>query len=191
MNVINLLLCIIILFFNCATQEKVVVQEKAVEKETKSVIEDGFEPLSVLKDDVDIPPPEFKIEEIDYKDLLPVELKMLDSVNISIDDMAPGFRVQIGIFVNVESAIEMEDKVRSLFEEDVYLDFNPPWHKVSVGDCLTRRDAMTLLQKVKMKGFEDAFITPAKVYKYPDLRSKKKEETEILNVDSLNTRENR
>ncbi len=191
MRVFLYLLFIIIVSLNCATQQEVaVVEDEPKEEVTESVIE-GFEPLSMLKDDIEIPPPTFEIKKIDYKDLLPADLKMLDSVSISIDDMIPGFRVQVGFFKKVEYAIEIKEKANSMFEEEVYLDFNQPWHKVNIGDCQTRKDAMTLLQKVKRNGFNDAFVTPTRVYKYPELRRQKREtEREQYGADSLNVENN-
>ena len=165
-----------------------VVEDEPKEEVTESVVE-GFEPLSMLKDDIEIPPPTFEIKKIDYKDLLPTDLKMLDSVSISIDDMVWGFRVRVGLFQKVEYAIEIKEKANSIFEEEVYLDFSQPWHKVNIGDCQTRKDAMTLLDKVKRNGYSDAFVTPTRVYKYPELRRQKREE-EKSKADSLQVKEN-
>ena len=187
MRVSLYLLFIIIVGFNCATQQKAVVENEPEEEAADSVVE-GFEPLSMLKDDVEIPPPTFEIKKIDYKDLLPTDLRMLDSVSISIDEMAPGFRVQIGLFQKVTFAIEKRERAYSIFEEEVYMDFAAPFHRVKVGDCLTRKDAMTLLQKVRKNGFPDAFITPTRVYKYPELRRQKRE-AEKSKADSLYIKE--
>lgn len=183
------LLFIVIIGLSCAAQqETAVVEEESEEVVTESVIK-GLEPLSMLKDDVEVPAPEFEIKEIDYKDILPSELKKLDSVNISIDEEAPGFRVQIGFFQKIDFAIEIQEEARNKFEEEVYLDFAAPYNRVRVGDCLTRNDANMLLQKVRRAGYRDAFVTPSRVYKYPELRKEKREE-ERSKADSLRIESN-
>ena len=174
----------IVLFVSCATREPVKKEEEK-KKEPESVAE-LFEPISMLKDDVVIPPPKWEIKEIDYEALLPPELKMIDTAHISIDEMVQGWRVQIGFFKMVDNAIEVSDKVSSMLDEGVYLDFDAPYHKVRVGDCTSRKDAMELLQKVRKLGFSDAFIIPTMVYKYPELRRQREEETRKAEQDTTN-----
>ena len=106
--------------------------------------------------------------------------------DISIDEMVQGWRVQIGFFKMVDNAIEVSDKVSSMLDEGVYLDFDAPYHKVRVGDCTSRKDAMELLQKVRKLGFSDAFIIPTMVYKYPELRRQREEETRKAEQDTTN-----
>lgn len=180
-----LFLIVIILCLSCATREPVRKEDEKEKDETEDIVI-LFEPLSILKDDVVIPPPKWEVEKIDYDALLPPELKMIDTSHISLDEMVQGFRVQIGFFSVVDYAIELSDKANSLFEDDVYLDFDAPNHKVRVGDCVSRKDANTLLEEAKTLGFSNAFIIPTKVYKYPELRRQREEELRKVEQDTLN-----
>lgn len=175
-----------IIYLTCATKEPVVKEEIEEEKEEAEEVTVELEPLAILKDDVVISPPKWEIKKIDYDALLPSELRPIDSLKISLDEMTQGWRVQIGNFREVEHAIEISDKAGSLMEEIVYLDFDAPFHKVRVGDCSTRKNAQALLDKMKRLGFPDAFLIPTMVYKYPELRRQTEEEGKKAEADTLN-----
>jgi len=180
-----LFLLVIMLYISCATREPVRKEDEKEKDETEDIVV-LFEPLSILKDDVVIPSPKWEVEKIDYDALLPPELKMIDTSHISLDEMVQGFRVQIGFFKDVDHAIELSEKASSLFEEDIYLDFDAPNHKIRVGDCISRKDANTLLEEAKKLGFSNAFIIPTTVYKYPKLRRQREEELRKVEQDTLN-----
>ncbi len=50
-----------------------------------------------------------------------------------------------------------------LARDDVFIDFEPPYFKVRVGNFQTRNDAELLLEEVKKKGYGTAFIVQANV----------------------------
>ncbi len=178
-------LCLfIVLVVSCAAQEPVVIEEEEKPEEIESVTE-LFEPLSLLKNDVVVEPPEFEVKKIDYESLIPVELK-IDTSQKSLDELVWGWRVQIGIYIDLDYVIEISDKAGRLLDERVYLDFDAPFHKVRVGDCFLRKDANELLEKVRRAGFYDAFIMPTMVYKYPELRRQREEERRRVESDSVN-----
>ena len=175
------------IYLSCATKEPVVKKEIEEEKkEEAEEVTEVFEPLSLLKDDVVLTPPKWEIKKIDYDALLPSELRQIDSLKISLDEMTPGFRIQIGNFRILEYAIEISEKARSLIEDEVYLDFAAPFYKVRVGDCNSRKDAQALLEGVKRIGFHDAFTIPTMVYKHPELRKQREEERKKAEADTLN-----
>lgn len=172
---------LLIFYFSCAG-EKNAVKEKSEQEDIVTM----FEPLSMLKDDVNIPPPKWEAKEIDYESLIPPKLKFADTLAISLEEMIQGWRVQIGFFKTVENAIGISDKARDLLDEVVYLEFDAPFHKVRVGDCNSRKDAMVLLEKIKKLGFADALIIPSRVYKYPELRKQRDLERKETKIDTVN-----
>lgn len=178
---------LLILFLSCAGEKNTVKKEDENGK-PEEVIK-TFEPLSMLKDDVDIPPPKWETKEINYESLLPPKLKIADTSVVSLEEMIQGWRVQIGGFFKtekVENAIGIADKARDLLEEVVYLEFEAPFYKVRVGDCNSRKDANALLEKVKKNGFSDALIIPTRVYKYPELRKQRELEKKEAEMDTVN-----
>ena len=190
MRKLSIFAFLLMIHFNCATQKEIVtdeIEEKTGETEEVTI---DIEPLSMLKDDVILTPPKWEIKKIDYNALLTSEFRQIDSLKISLDEMTSGFRVQVGSFREIAHAIEFFEEASSTVEEEVYLGFDQPFHKVRVGDCSSRKNAHTLLDKVRRNGFSDALIIPTRVYKYPELRrqeeeNRKKAEADTLNVDEL------
>ncbi len=174
---------LIILYLSCAAQ-KPVTKEKETEPEETENVTVLFEPLSLLENDVQIEPPKWEIKKIDYESLLPPQLRT-DTTQISLNEMVQGFRVQVGVYMNLNYAIEISDKASGLLDESVYLDFDPPFYKVRVGDYFLRKDAMELLEKVIIKDFEDSFIIPTTVYKYPELKKQEEKEKRKAESDSV------
>lgn len=76
----------------------------------------------------------------------------------------PGFRVQIFSSSTRGSAenVQMQARIQ-LARDDVFIDFEPPYFKVRVGNFQTRNDAELLLEEVKKKGYGTAFIVQANV----------------------------
>ena len=74
-----------------------------------------------------------------------------------------GFIVQIFSSSTRGSAENAQIQARAqLKRDDVFIDFEPPYFKVRVGNFQTRNDAEILLVEVKKKGYETAFIVQAK-----------------------------
>ena len=49
-----------------------------------------------------------------------------------------------------------------LARDDVFIDYEPPYFKVRVGNFQTRNNAEKLLEEVTKKGYETAFIVQTK-----------------------------
>ncbi len=70
-----------------------------------------------------------------------------------------GFRIQIFSSSARGSAENAQMQARiQLARDDVFIDFEPPYFKVRVGNFQTRNDAEILLEEVTKKGYETAFI---------------------------------
>lgn len=80
-----------------------------------------------------------------------------------------GFRVQIFSASNQQAAEQELVRAKGLLgREDVYVDFEPPFFKVRVGDFQDRRDAESLLGEVKDRGYETPFLVRTQVIAQPD-----------------------
>jgi cell division septation protein DedD len=80
-----------------------------------------------------------------------------------------GFRVQIFSASNQQAAEQELERAKGLLgREDVYVDFEPPFFKVRVGDFQDRRDAESLLDGVKDKGYETPFLVRTQVIVQPE-----------------------
>lgn len=78
-------------------------------------------------------------------------------------DTTSGFRVQIFSSSTRGSAEHAQMQARAqLTRDDVFIDFEPPYFKVRVGNFQTRNDAEILLEEATKKGYETAFIVQTK-----------------------------
>lgn len=78
-------------------------------------------------------------------------------------DVTSDFRVQIFSSSTRGSAENAQMQARvQLARDDVSIDFESPYFKVRVGNFLMRDDAEILLEEVRKKGYETAFIVQAK-----------------------------
>ncbi|MEK7262927.1 MAG: SPOR domain-containing protein [Bacteroidota bacterium] len=79
-----------------------------------------------------------------------------------------GFRVQIYISDNIDSAMKVKDDINVKLEYDwVYLEFDSPLYKVRVGDYATRTDAMEIMNTLIAMGYAKAWIVPTAIQKSP------------------------
>lgn len=70
-----------------------------------------------------------------------------------------GFRVQVGAFLNQSGADMQAAKARTAFtEHQIYTVYIEPYHKVRVGDFLTRRDAEAVRDQANARGFPGSFL---------------------------------
>jgi hypothetical protein len=74
----------------------------------------------------------------------------------------PGWRVQIFASSSMVSADELAEKARAAFTEPVYVEYEPPFYKVRVGDFLTKQEAHHMMNRAKAEDF-DAWVVEALV----------------------------
>ena len=80
-----------------------------------------------------------------------------------LPEATSGFRVQIFSSSTRGSAENAQMQARvQLARDDVFIEFEPPYFKVRVGNFQTRNDAKILLEEVTEKGYETAFIVQTK-----------------------------
>lgn len=67
-----------------------------------------------------------------------------------------GYRVQIGIDANKERMEQLVQYARSRVDYPIYLEFEPPFYRVRVGDFRTREEAEQCVRLLKSEGFDNA-----------------------------------
>ena len=75
-----------------------------------------------------------------------------------------GYRVQVIAASSEETAVKLAEAARLRFSEKVYVDYEPPYYKVRVGDCITHEDAEALREKAVEMGYSDAFIVETQIF---------------------------
>ncbi len=75
----------------------------------------------------------------------------------------PGYRVQIFASSTQEGADKVASEARFKFTEQVYVEYEPPYYKVRLGNYKNRSDAEILREKAKNLGYLDAWIVQTEV----------------------------
>ena len=67
------------------------------------------------------------------------------------------FRAQIGVFEDQRSAEKLAQDAREKVSEKVYVEFEPPFYRVRVGDFQTRKEAESFVKTLQELGFRGSF----------------------------------
>jgi cell division protein FtsN len=79
-----------------------------------------------------------------------------------------GYRVQIFSSSTRHAAEESQTQASAqLNRDDVFIDFEPPYFKVRIGNFQARKDAEKFLDEAKKKGYETPFIVQAQIRTSP------------------------
>ena len=82
------------------------------------------------------------------------------------DQQVQGYRVQILMSQDRAEAEEMKTKASASFRARVYVDFEPPWYKVRVGDYETEDDARGMLEEINERSYQWRELKPLVVRTY-------------------------
>ena len=74
-------------------------------------------------------------------------------------NFTPGWRVQVFASSNLQLADDKAAEFRVNSPHPVYVEYEPPYYKVRVGDFLTRQDAERFKEETGRMGWEGAWVT--------------------------------
>ncbi len=74
-----------------------------------------------------------------------------------------GWRVQIKATKNSQESEQIRRQAEAKLQERIYVNYEPPYYRIRVGDCSSFEDATRLLRRVKAKGYDEAFIVRTNV----------------------------
>jgi len=128
----------------------------AVTVPERPVIREEFDPLSLDDDDVLA---ELRQALRAKKDtaVVPSEGPALPDTSEEVE-YVQGYRVQIFASTDPQAAKRMKEEAGGIFKEGVYVEFEAPYYKVRIGDCLTPVEAEALLRKVQREGYRGSFV---------------------------------
>jgi cell division septation protein DedD len=79
-----------------------------------------------------------------------------------------GFRLQIFSASTRQAAEDARNRAKQqLSRDDIFIDFEPPYFKVRVGNFKTRKDAEKLLDTIKKQGYETPFVVETQIQNSP------------------------
>jgi len=99
-------------------------------------------------------------ESVSPESVSRVETPARETQGPLVPEVIMGFRVQLGAFVDQESAERFADIARGRLDSyAVYLRYYHPLWKIHVGDCATREEAERLRDILRRRGYPDAWVT--------------------------------
>ncbi len=155
-SLLTLLLCTgLVILCSCASrppsddffEEELIVEEEPFE-------EDFFEEEIVIEESLE--------EEIQVVEEPIIEPEIISPPRLESIE-ALGFRIQIHAFFSKAGADAAAEKARLRFPERVHVEYVAPYHKVRVGDCVTRAEADVLKARARQLGYTDAFTVETMV----------------------------
>ena len=146
---------------------------ETVNNTNKTEVPEKKEPL---KEDFDISPyktkiilPEKTVKTVPGNDEIwfTYENNPVETKEKSITGTADGFRVLVIITDNLDEANQMRSEIYfSNKTEEVYVDFEPPFYKVKIGDFDSERSANELRFKLNQQGYQEAKVIKDKINKF-------------------------
>jgi len=177
-------------FYGCAKKQAVqpsegVEEVSILEEEELVEVPAEEEAPPVIEEEVVLPPPEEAPPAEEEVTLPPVEetppvieeevveapvveeVPVTPPPPVSPPAEAPrkvlGFRVQIFASSTEKGASKVAGDARSTFTETVYVEHEPPYYKVRIGDCLSKDEAGALRAKAVRLGYRGAFVVETQV----------------------------
>ncbi|MCK5075503.1 MAG: SPOR domain-containing protein [Calditrichia bacterium] len=162
---------IFILYFLIGCAPK---RDTGVVKDTKTKMDEKFDPLSIPVDDnVKIPEKIQKNKHINSMGFdEPKTTPTILDTSAMMEKKVNGFRIQIFATKDREQAYLLKEEALQIFGKDtinVYIEFDAPYYKIRIGDCVTRNQAANIKNIARNKGYNKAWVVKAQVYEFPEL----------------------
>lgn len=157
-------LCLMIL--SCGASRTGLERQTGPDRRPGSRYIEDFDPLTLRDDDIVVPSPLNTDENPDESESIPYRTPT-DADRASAETVS-GFRIQLLATRDEAQANEVKRSAIFTFEQRVYLVFEPPYFRLRIGDCRTRKEAEELRDLAAEKGFRDAWIVPSRVFVQPE-----------------------
>ena len=157
----TLVICLLLCLFlsGCSLWPK-----RSLQQDPRTKGEDQFDPLGFPQDEniVTQREPEKRSEggaEVEDRNRMGLEGVQ------GTDDGFPvkGYRVQFFATKYPDEAASVAETVAKRLSEKTYIEYKAPYYWVKVGDCKTREESDSLLQKIKRLGYDESWVVEVKI----------------------------
>lgn len=94
-----------------------------------------------------------------------------DTMSMENVELTSGFRVQVLTTQEIDEANLLQDSLSTIFPTEwTYIIYHTPYYKVRVGNYSERHSANRMMRQLLEHGFENAWVVPDQVVKYPPVR---------------------
>ena len=73
------------------------------------------------------------------------------------------YRVQFFATQYPDEAAQVSESVKNQLSENTYIDYKAPYYWVRVGDCVSKEEAESLLDKMRNLGYQESWVVEAKI----------------------------
>ncbi|MBI3193530.1 MAG: SPOR domain-containing protein [Ignavibacteriae bacterium] len=94
-----------------------------------------------------------------------------DTLSMENVELTSGFRVQVLTTQEIDEANLLQDSLSTILPTEwTYIIYHTPYYKVRVGNYSERHSANRMMRLLLERGFENAWVVPDQVVKYPPVR---------------------
>ena len=117
----------------------------------------GSDGVNLAADSLGAPPADtLVVKTIDSTAIPPAQRETIQVPDPK--DFTEGWRVQLSANSTLADADGRARGARAKFTEPVYVEYEPPFYKVRVGDFLTRPEAESMATRARAEGYEGAWV---------------------------------
>lgn len=156
-GVICLLFCLV--FSGCAFRS-----QGSTKEDPRTKGEKQFDPLGFPQDQLIVTEKEPEREkEIAVEPEKDKKLRLKESKKSEIVFPRKVFRVQFFATQYPDEASSVSEAVKNQLSVNTYIDYKAPYYWVKVGDCETKEEAESLMDKIRELGYKDSWVVEMKV----------------------------
>ena len=154
---IYFLLCLF--FSGCALWPKETIKE-----DPRTRGEKQFDPLGFPQDQVIVTekePKEKREGTTESSEDNKIGLEVSEGTESSFPEKV--FRVQFFATKYPDEASQVAESVENRLLQKTYIDYKTPYYWVRIGDCETKEEADSLLEKIKKLGYEESWVVEVEI----------------------------
>ncbi len=134
-------------------------------KDPRTKGENNFDPLGFEQDKEIVTEGEYSITKEDSIRLEKRRREKTEWESVEeIESLLPEkvYRVQFFATKYPDEARQVADFVESQLSERTYIDYKTPYYRIRVGDCETKEEANSLLEKIRAMGYGGSWVVEVK-----------------------------
>ncbi len=95
----------------------------------------------------------------------------IDTLSFENIEFTSGFRVQVLTTQEIDEANLLKDSLSTILPTEwTYIVYHTPYYKIRVGNFSERHTANRVMRQLLERGFENAWVVPDQIVKYPPVR---------------------
>jgi CRISPR/Cas system-associated protein Cas5 (RAMP superfamily) len=137
---------------------------ESVKEDPRTRGENQFDPLGFPQDEVIVTEEEPKEKKEESSKFEKVNIMGLEE-ETGVESLLPRkvYRVQFFATKYPDEASQVAESVTNQLSEKTFIDYKTPYYWVRVGDCETKEEAESLLEKIKRLGYKESWVVEVEI----------------------------